>query len=217
MPDERNERNKEETEAGQPVQSEEAREAALRAAPRGLNTATGIAYEHHFGEKETPEGEERGSTRESAGHADEIKPDAVSEGQGPVGLQAEEAAYARNGTIPAGFTASPSGPVPISSVARDPEEAKRRASETFEAYDKQLIRSKEYEELSDEQIDRASGAELRAVAHDRGYNLGPIGGNRSTRARFRRAQAEDRGSSSGESAETREDRLEVGTGSGNQE
>ena len=54
-----------------------------------------------------------------------------------------------------------------------------------------LIRSAP-EALSDELIDSMSSAELRAVAHDRGYNIGTMTAAHTVRGKFREAQKEDK-------------------------
>lgn len=181
-------------------QSEEAREAALRRASPGKATATGVARTEHFGDDEPIEGEDRGSTVDIAGG--EPKPDGAGQKAGkPKGLQAEEATYTTNGTVAAGMTSSPSGPVPLSAVVRTKEEAAERHNATLAEYERQLKRDEEdFAEVSEEQIERASAAELRAAAYDRGYDIGQPAGARATRARFRRAQAEAQGSAGGEAA-----------------
>lgn len=92
---------------------------AGRIAAQG-NTATGMAKRDRDGEL----AEEDHSDQTLSETAEDIKPDYLStKANKPTGLQAEEARFTSNGSIPAGMVASNSGFVPVSAVERDPERA----------------------------------------------------------------------------------------------
>lgn len=172
-----------------PEQSDEARKATLTNAPKGLGTATGVEHERLFGDQEDriKNLESRGSTVPIAG-GDEIKADfAASESAAPVGAQAQPANWTSNGVLPPNMVASPSGPVPVSSVTSSIEEAQKRSEENLKSHEDFVLRSGG-EKLSRDRIEGLQAADLRAIAHDRGYDLGEYAGNRVTRRRFIEAQ-----------------------------
>lgn len=163
---------------------------AGRAAP-GSNTATGQEAARRSGEEDEslPEGEERGSTVAIEG---EFKGDYLGKPNKAQGAQKEEAEFVSNGTIPLNHVPSNSGLVPVSALANSPEDAERRLEEQRKSLDgsrKALFSQRA--ELTEEQISRMGGAELRAVATDRGYDIPDNIGARGTRAAFARAQADD--------------------------
>lgn len=169
-------------------QSDEKREEVLKRAQSGRMTATGQAKLQKEGKLEAPEGEDAGSPIEIAGG---MPTPTIEGGDEPRGLQAEEATYATNGTVPSGMVASPAGPVPVSGLTAQAPAAERlmqqeRERTTQEAQDRQGS----YEELTDEQIASLRPAELRAIGTDRGYNI-PPGGARNVRRKFSQAQAKD--------------------------
>lgn len=174
-----------------PIQSDEAREKVLGQVGTGGGTATGQARSHFLGdEKERIEGlESRGSTQEIAG-GEPVADASGNDTQKPRGAQAQPSAFVSNGSLPVNMVASGSGPVPVSSVTSNPEDAARMAAESIKAHDDHVLRSGATK-LSRAQIESMSGAELRAVASDRGYDLGEQGGNRTTRRRFIEAQNKD--------------------------
>lgn len=168
-------------------QPAEAREANLSRTSAGSASASGQAAKIlREGEPERPENE--GSTLPVAG-------DPTPDWDGPqvaTGAQAVEAAYATNGTIPAGMTASPTGFVPASTVSSDPAEAQRIAQENLDNSAHKAAVGSEPKWLSRSEVEAHSGAELRAVASDRGYDIPSTLGNRGTRRAFLKAQAKDR-------------------------
>ena len=172
-----------------PQQSEEGRKAALARAQLGTTTATG--YEATRLAKEASGEEEddspEGSEIPIAG-GDSLKPLVQVQASEPTGAQAIPAAFTVNGSIPAGFVGTPYGPAPVSAVTNDPQEAQKRIEQSLKDYDKALSRPTSADPIPDEILERASGAELRAVAVDRGLDLGDVSGNRSTRTRFRQVQ-----------------------------
>lgn len=156
----------------------------------GDNTATGQAKKQRSGEQEEAKEED---TREIPESVSAIKPDYLaSEANEPVGLQAEEASFLPNGSVEHGMVASNSGFVPAASIAKDAEHFDKLV-EKQKADLKEGLRSVRSGRtaLTDEQIDKMSGAELRAVAHDRGYDISDTMGTRGSRAAFSKAQGDD--------------------------
>lgn len=159
---------------------------------QGGTTATGQEAARRAGTED-----ERIDALESRGGPepeDKILPDAIAKtGPKPVGMQAEPAEFVSNGSIPPNHVASNSGLVPVSAIAATADEADalietRNADRKAEHKARKSSRSK----LDDSLIDKMSGAELRAVGHDRGYELSDTAGSRGTRAAFRRLQGEDK-------------------------
>jgi hypothetical protein len=175
-----------------PQQSEEARKKVLANSTAGRNTAIGQEREALLREEsgeEVPERESDGSTIPIAGG--EPKGDfAAVEAKEPIGAQAQPAIVSTNGTLPVNHVASPSGLVPVSAVEHDPQAAAKRAQDHLTAADKQTIRAG-YEKISRNKAEMMSPGELRAVASDRGYDIGDYAGSRATRKRFLDAQSKD--------------------------
>lgn len=169
-----------------PTQSKEVREAILNKSSAGLGTAIGVIRAHELDGKEIPEGEDRGSTVPVAGTFDAGD---AWEGAKAQGAQTQPAILATNGTVPVNHIGSPSGPVPVSTVSGDPAQGAKMIQENFDKDEKELLRTG-YAKLSRAKIESMTGAELRAVASDRGYDLGQAG-NRQSRTRFRNAQDKD--------------------------
>jgi hypothetical protein len=170
---------------------EEAREAL--GIPKGAEvsptSATGQAIRTEMGQEVHPEGESRGAEEVS-----ETQSEIVSDWDGPqkpVGLQAEPAQYAVNGSLEAGTVGSPSGPQPVAAVARSADEAQALLEKQVEQT-ATSTRSGDGIGLSEEQISTMSRASLQAVGSDRGYELPINGGTNTVRAAFRNAQGRDR-------------------------
>lgn len=153
-------------------------QADLQAAktPATASTASGLAA---LG---SPEGKETAVTNDSNRG---IKPDAVHEGSAPIGAQREAAFFTPGGSIPGGSIPSPSGPVPASVIGDD---AAREAA--IKAARAGAVQTNGRFRISDEAARRMSPAELRAVAHDRGYQ-GIEGGRRSVQTKFLAEQKKD--------------------------
>lgn len=176
-----------------PVQTDELRDVNLSRAPTGSGTATGQAIAQKSGEEDERISslENRGSPQEVAG-GDSIKADfAGGETSEPTGLQAEPAQFAVNGTLNPAMVASPTGLVPVGAVAASPEDAVRRVEENLRAQEDAARTRSALEPIDERLIDRLSAPELRAIAHDRGYDVGQSGG-RVTRERFKQLQSEDK-------------------------
>jgi hypothetical protein len=151
----------------------------------GAESATGAAIAAK--DDKIPQGTDRGSQVEIQGGAPE--PDAL-EGATPKGDQAKPAEFSSNGQLPNGMVGSPSGPVPVGAVARDQKHADELLKETKSQRDQVINRNPKGKRLTDATINRLSGAELRAIAGQRGYDI-PEAGTRMTRAAFARAQDAD--------------------------
>lgn len=174
-------------------QSEEAREKILMQAAGGLGTATGQARANLLGEEQEriDNLESRGSTQPIAG-GDQIQSDypANDTENKPIGAQAQPSAFTSNGSLPVNMVPSPSGLVPASTVAGSLEDASKAVEKANKERDDLILRSGA-KKLSRAQIEAMSAADLRAVAHDRGYDIGEYAGSRRTRARFLEAQQKD--------------------------
>lgn len=97
------------------------------------------------------------------------------------GAQLEPAIIAKDGgSVPHGMIPSPGGPVPASASADGAVRLAQHAS--------QMRREAAGAELDEKQLLSMGKAEIRAVAHDRGYKVGE-GSVRSLTSRFLEAQA----------------------------
>lgn len=170
-----------------PVQSDEVREAILQKSSGGVGTAIGVIRKYDLEEAEIPQGEDRGSKLPIAG---EFKEGDAWEGAEPQGAQAQPAIITTNGTVPVNMIGTPSGPVPISAVESDPVRGAELIQERLDADEKEILRTG-YARLSRAKIASMSANELRAVASDRGYDIGQAG-NRLSRQRFIKAQQDDK-------------------------
>jgi hypothetical protein len=156
----------------------------------GTGTATGQEALRRAGEEKRVKGKERGSTVKSTAPvppADYI----AAKGNKPMGAQKEPATFVGNGTVDLNSVASPSGPQPVSTVASTPEEAKKIVDKRKADF-KTESRREAPKALDDDLIYKMSAAELRAVAHDRGYKISDSAGRRGTRAAFIQAQKDDK-------------------------
>lgn len=192
-----------------PVQSEEARNKILANSTAGRNTAIGQEREALLKEQEGEDESEResdGSTIPIVGGEPQGDYAAVTPKE-PTGAQAQPAIVSTNGTIPVNHVASPTGPIPVSAVETDPEAAAKRAEAHLTTADKQTIRAG-YEKLSRNKVESMSPGDLRAVASDRGYDIGDYAGSRATRKRFLDAQNKDSAFEGGDS-ETTSDQVDL--------
>ena len=165
-----------------PDQTAKERARILSRAVAGSNTVTGQERARVLGESSVPTGEDRGSKNKIAG---EIRPDfyaGPSSKHKPQGAQAKSANLAVNGTIPVGTAPSPSGPVPADVQYTSAVGPK---FQTKPVTGRQLDTSKP---VPDSLIDQMDGVTLRAVGHDRGYQI-PMAGTRTVRQLFRQAEA----------------------------
>lgn len=173
-----------------PTQSEEDRQAELDRSAAATTTATGQAKSYFSGEEQEriDSLDSRGSQVEIAGTA---KADfAAVEGAQPEGLQAEQAIFVVNGTVDPNTVASPTGPVPMSAVTSDFKRAQQLKETQLKTFS-QNRSMRGIRPIEEDRVNTMTAAELRAVANDRGYDLGNQAGARATRMRFLRAQSKD--------------------------
>lgn len=185
-----------------PIQSDEARQAVINRSSAGNLTAVGVERARQQaeadGEDPAPTGDDRGSKIPIAGG--EPQPDyPPHEAPQAVGAQAEPAAFTTNGTLPVNHVASPTGLVPVSAVTTDQKQATKLVQDNLDRHEKEMLRSG-YEKLSRAKIESMSAGDLRAVASDRGYDIGEYAGHRATRMRFIAAQQQDEGLTASEAA-----------------
>jgi hypothetical protein len=143
----------------------------------GANTAAGVAISEarrddagtHFGE-------------EPAGDIPE------SNESGPVGDQLKPAVFTPGGSLPNAQVATPTGLVPASVVGDDKVAAK--IVEERDASARTMGRRPAHRTIDDATLDSMTRASIRAVAFDRGYDIGE-GGSRVMRERFKEAQRND--------------------------
>lgn len=105
-------------------------------------------------------------------------------------VEAPAAVITPSGQIPHGMIPSPSGPMPAANIA-DPvaaQKAQDAALLSAHAHAQRGLRG--HRKLTREQLAGMGRAEIRAVATDRGYDLGE-GGRRVSIANFLKAQDED--------------------------
>lgn len=168
-------------------QPEAARARNLETAPAGTNSATGKALH----EDDEIDVENRGGDESLIGEVQEAG-DYIGEGTEPIGLQASKAHFATNGSVPARMVASPSGPIPVSAVASSPgaaeDKLKQQQKRELEAAEARAT----YSEIPEDKIRGMSGAEARAIMHDRGYMSANDSLNLSNRA-ARRALIQKQG------------------------
>lgn len=153
----------------------------------GPQSATGMAIRDAAGEKEIPQGEDRGSKLEIVG---DVKPDAEG-GSPPQGAQAEPARYTSNGQIPHDTVPSPYGAVPVGALAVTPEDAQKRVEEAKATHEAFIAERSGQKRVPPETVRRLGRAELQAIAHRRGYDMEEVG-TRRTRELFLKLQDEDK-------------------------
>lgn len=157
---------------------------------QGGTTATGTEASVRSGEQD-----ERIDALESRGGPEpeeDIKPDAIA-AKAPknVGLQKESAEFVVNGSIPPNSVASNSGLVPVGAIVGSAEDAEARVEEQKDRVANERKATSRRRRLTDADIEKHSGAELRAVAHDRGYEISDSAGTRAIRRMFATQQADD--------------------------
>lgn len=176
-----------------PLQSEEARKAVINRSSAGGLTAVGAERARLLAEEEGTDTSDRPRGSEIPIAGGDPKADYPShKAPEAVGAQAEPSQFTTNGSLPVNHVASPSGLVPVSAVTSDPTKGAQLVKDQIDATEKQLLRSG-FEKLSRNKIESMDAATLRAVASDRGYDIGEYAGQRATRARFIAAQNKDEG------------------------
>lgn len=179
-----------------PTQSPEVRAAIINRSTAGGDTAIGNERREL---NKNDEADQKSSTDDLPGGSTipivggEPKPDYPQHDAPPaVGAQTQPANLSTNGTLPVGHVASPSGLVPVSAVTSDPHQGAKLVQENLNATQNEVLKSGNTK-LSRAKIESMSAGELRAVASDRGYDIGDYAGARQTRSRFIKAQNDDEG------------------------
>jgi hypothetical protein len=185
-----------------PLQSEEAKRAVINRSGAGGLTAVGAERARLAAEEADEDTSDRPRGSEIPIVGGDPKADfPAHDAPEARGAQAEPSQFTTNGSLPVGHVASPSGLVPVSAVTTDPTKGAELVQANLDATEKQLLRSG-FEKLSRNKIESMDAATLRAVASDRGYDIGDYAGQRATRARFIAAQNKDEGLNEAAAGET---------------
>lgn len=174
-----------------PVQSDEVRAKLLRNSSAGGDTAVGNERARL---QAIEDGEEEfdgpgGSEIPIAGGEPQADAPAFEAAE-PIGAQAQPSNFTTNGSLPVNQVASPSGLVPVSAVTQDATQGAKLVQENLDSHAKAVLRSGA-QKLSRAKIESMTAGDLRAVAHDRGYDIQEGSGTRSTRRQFIAAQQAD--------------------------
>jgi hypothetical protein len=158
-----------------------------RVVARSFGTATGreLARATQEGAGDIPTGADRGA---------KDVPEVSKDGK-PIGLQKEDAMLLTNGTVEPGTVATASGPVPVAAVVASAEDGAERMEREKKSLAANRFGGPTYhsnQRLPEDVVNRLSGAELRSIAHQRGYDIG-ANGTQTTRLAFSKAQEEDKG------------------------
>lgn len=164
---------------------------ASTGAMAGVQSATEQAKQVETGEEDKRVAETSGgSDVEIAGG--EPKADfAAADAREPVGEQAESAVFGPQGALDTNLVATPTGLMPVSALVNDSKKAEKLLEERKEAVKNEGRRSALDTPLSDDEIERMTGPELRAVAQTRGYKDFPQNGSNAARQAFKAAQKKD--------------------------
>jgi hypothetical protein len=176
-----------------PLQSEDAKKTVIARSAAGGLTAVGAERARLLAEEAGDDDSDRPRGSEIPIVGGDPKADFPShKAPKPVGAQAEPSQFTTNGSLPVNHVASPSGLVPVSAVTNDPTRGAELVQTNLDDTERQLLRSG-FEKLSRSKIESMDAGTLRAVASDRGYDIGDYAGQRATRARFIAAQNKDEG------------------------
>jgi hypothetical protein len=167
-------------------QGEEARTGLLERSTAGSNSAAGQERDRlTFGE-DIPEGADRGSKVAIVGGAPKADFPAHTSPK-PTGNQAKPALMSLNGTVAVGLSPSPTGPFPAErarALGIEPHVLRDAPKGQFG------ISLDTNTALTEEQIRALDRNTLRAVAHDRGYDI-PLRGVSAVRSLFLQKQKAD--------------------------
>lgn len=168
-------------------QGEDDRTELLARSTAGANSAAGQERDRLLFGESIPEGDDRGSKVEIAG-GDSIKPDFPShEPTKPVGMQAEPAIMTTSGTVPFGLAPSPTGPIPADrarALGIEPHVLRDAHKGQFG------VKLDPSVPLTQAQLDALDQTTIRAIAHDRGYDI-PIRGRTAVAQLFLQKQKND--------------------------
>lgn len=172
-----------------PNQPAKDREDIISRSQAGTASATGYERQRTDPDTDTdiPRGEDRGSKVAIEGEPESDYPD--MDYAKPQGAQAKPANMAVNGTVPVNMVPTPSGPVPIGATRSQAIPAKELVQSGIRrgAYSGKLEQGTK---LSEDDVRKLDGPTLRAIAADRGYNVG-MGGTNAIRQQFLEAQEKD--------------------------
>ena len=173
-----------------PIQDDETRTRILQNSAAGGDTAVGNERKRQIAEAEGEEFDGPGGSELEIAGGDPQPDHPPHEAPSPVGAQAQPSNFTTNGSLPVNMVASPSGLVPVSAVTADPAQGATLIQENLDITSKAVLKSGS-EKLSRAKIESMSAGDLRAVAHDRGYDVGEQSGSRTTRKKFIQAQQDD--------------------------
>lgn len=168
-----------------PSESPSATDTQKQLQGEGVAATVGTSASGQAAAGDAAQGQE--TAGEGGSGAEEVT-DTILKPQGPIGLQKEPALFTRNGSVELNMVPSPTGPIPASLITD--EKARQAALDATVASVRQGPRRNSRLRLSREQLERMSPAEVRAVAHDRGYDIGE-GGRRGLVNKFYTAQQDD--------------------------
>jgi hypothetical protein len=176
-----------------PIQDDETRNKILANSTAGGQTAVGRAREAHLSDDQAKKiADLPGGSELPIAGGDSLPKDFPDHTPGaPVGAQAQPANYTTNGSLPLNHVATPSGLVPASAVSADPAIAAQRVQDTMDAHKVAVLRTGSDQRISRAKIESMNAGDLRAVASQRGYDIGDYAGTRATRRRFIAAQNDD--------------------------
>lgn len=162
----------------------------------GAESATGTAIAEARRD-DVPQGEDRGS--KVAIEGGEPQPDYLDDGTTNKNPE-EPAVFSSNGQILPGTAPSPSGPVSVSATGANalggaeagvkaPDSPSIQAQKDFNAQRAAAQEESKADVLDEQTISRLSKTDLRAIGHQRGYDMPDTGGTRTMRAAFLAGQS----------------------------
>lgn len=157
----------------------------------GAESATGTAIAEARRD-DIPQGEDRGS--KVAIEGGEPQPDYLDDGTANKNPE-EPAVFSSNGQILPGTAPSPSGPVSVSATGANalggaeagvkaPDSPSIQAQKDFNAQRAAAQEESKADVLDEQTVSRLSKTDLRAIGHQRGYDMPDTGGTRTMRAAF---------------------------------
>lgn len=173
-----------------PLQSEELRAKIVANSAAGGESAIGNERKRLQQEEDDEKFDGPGGSELPIAGGDPEPESPQHEAPAPRGAQAQPSNLTTNGSLPVNMVASPSGLVPVSAVTSDPHEAARLVKANLDMTEKAVLKSGA-DKLSRSKIESMTAGDLRAVAHDRGYDIGEGGGTRTVRRKFIALQQAD--------------------------
>lgn len=174
-----------------PIQDDATRDRILQNSAAGGDTAVGNERRRKLSEADGDEFDGPGGSELEIAGGEPQSDHAPFEAPAPVGAQAQPSNFTTNGSLPVNMVASPSGLVPVSAVTSDPAQGAQLVQDNLDITSRAVLKSGA-QKLSRAKIESMTAGDLRAVAHDRGYDLGSDNaGSRTTRRAFIAAQQAD--------------------------